>query len=328
MRKRPQQAWEPDGKEETLLKTLWPDHTLEEVLDAFREAKFNRSRMSIERKARSMDLHKSSKGRERSYQYRQTDRVSALEKLDWLPTFDKFETVRSDCVAICSDMHIPYVDIELVKKMCGVAERMEAKDCILAGDTFNQDMFSQFIRYLEGGETSWTFELEAVSEVLKMILGTFQHVWVTRGNHDERILRLLMGKVGLKHIFKWVTPEVDKRVQVSEYPYCYLVSGETKIRITHPKSYSKIPTRVSSWLANKWECSIMSAHGHRQGLVGSDAGRWVADLGGMFNPKKIEYINLSDTVHGRWNPGFFIVRNGFPYMFSRDWTDWGYWLKG
>src|SRR3972149_578498 len=160
MRKRPQQAWEPDGKEETLLKTLWPDHTLEEVLDAFREAKFNRSRMSIERKARSMDLHKSSKGRERSYQYRQTDRVSALEKLDWLPTFDKFETVRSGCVAICSDMHIPYVDIELVKKMCGVAERMEAIGGAAAAVTVVFPAYVYQHKALHEVTSSWTFELE------------------------------------------------------------------------------------------------------------------------------------------------------------------------
>src|SRR3990170_5026960 len=248
MSKKLPRKWEINGPEEAILRRLWPSNTLQEVMEGLRKAGYtDRTRTAIERKARSLSLGKTDQGWHKSYTTtRKGDDISALEKLDWLPTFDKFETVRSDCVAVCSDMHIPYVDVDLVKKMCSVASRMGATDCILAGDTFNQDMFSQFIRYL-GDDSSWTFELEAVSEVLKMLLETFDHVRIRKGNHDLRILRLLLGKVKLKYIFKWVTPEVDKRVTVSEYPYSYLMSGETKVRITHPNSYSKIPTRVSSW---------------------------------------------------------------------------------
>src|SRR3970040_1665312 len=324
---------QPNGwtyEEETLLRRIWPNNTLQEVIGQLRKAGFHRTRIAVERKARSLSITKRNEGWYKSYRTRQGDQITAIETLDWLPTFNKFETVHSDCVAVCSDMHIPYVDIDLVRKMCRIGSKMQAKDGILDVDTFNQDMFSHFIRYLDPNreETSWPFELEAVSEVLKMVLATFKNVWVTRGNHDERILRLLMGKVGLKHIFKWVPGDVDKLIRISEYPYCYLTSGQRSYRITHPKSYSKIPTRVSSWLANKWECSVMSAHGHRQGWVFSDAGHASIDIGGMFDPKKIEYINMSDTTHGKWNPGFFVVRNGFPYPFSRDWTDWDWWLKG
>lgn len=71
----------------------------------------------------------------------------------------------------------------------------------------------------------------------------------------------------------------------------------------------------------------MTAHMHRLGLVFSEAGHWVADLGGMFSENRIEYVNLSETVHGRWNPGFFLVRDGYPYMFSLDGTDWSWWLR-
>jgi hypothetical protein len=333
MSKKLPRTWEPGGPEETLLRRIWPDHTISEVVEKFKTAGYrDRTRTSIERKSRALSLKKTEEGRRKSYVGRQFADVSALEKLDWLPTFDKFHTVHSECATVYSDPHIPYVDMGLARKMCAISKKMKCTDLILGGDTFNQDMFSHFIRYLgvEKGEVdaTWSFELEAVSEFLKMVLDTFQHVWVTRGNHDERILRLLMGKVGLRHIFKWLDEYDSKRVHVSEYPYCYLMSGARKFRITHPKSYSKIPTRVSSWLASKWECSIMSAHGHRQGWVFSDSGHCAIDIGGGFDPKKIEYINMNDTTHGKWNPGFFVVRRGFPYPFSRDWTDWDYWLRG
>jgi hypothetical protein len=192
MPKKLPRTWEPNGPEETLLKRIWPDHTIQEVVEQFKKAGYrDRSRTGIERKSRALSLRKTEEGRRKSYVGRQFADVSALEKLDWLPTFDKFHTVHSECATVYSDPHIPYVDMGLARKMCAISKKMKCTDLILGGDTFNQDMFSHFIRYLgaEKGEldASWSFELEAVSEFLKMVLDTFQHVWVTRGNHDERI---------------------------------------------------------------------------------------------------------------------------------------------
>jgi hypothetical protein len=248
-----------------------------------------------------------------------------LENLAWLPTFDGFERFHSESFIAMSDLQCPYVNPDLVRKACAIGKKLGASECILAGDTFNQTMFSKFLSFM--GEQTWTFEMEVVSEILQLLLGTFETIYVTSGNHDRNILKLLLGKVGLKHIFKWVTPEVGKRVKVSEYPYCYVTSGKETIRITHPDSYSRIPGRVAQTLSGKWECSVLSAHGHRLALTFSDSGHWVGDLGGMFDETKIDYKNMRDTTHGQWNSGFFAVQRGFPYLFSRDSTDWDWWLK-
>lgn len=326
-RSKPSALWSPE--ETALLTELYPDSTAEEIAIQFRHRGYTRTMLGIERKAGHLHLRKSPAGMAAINAVRNSPGIvtAAIDRLDWLPTFDQFERFSSPCMAVCSDLQIPYVDVVLIRRMLKIAKQFGAKECVLGGDSFNQDMFSKFMRFLDKGLETWDFEMEVCSEILKMLLEHFETIYVISGNHDRRILQLLLGKVKLKHIFKWVTDEVDKRVKVSEYPYCIATSGDTKIRISHPKSYSVIPTRVAQRLAAKWECSVMTAHMHRLGLVFSESGHWVADLGGMFCEDKIEYVCLNETTHGRWNSGFFVVRDGFPYMFSKEHTDWNYWLK-
>src|SRR3989304_9568909 len=125
MSKKLPRAWEPN--EEATLRRSWPNDTLKEVIETLRKAGYtDRTRTAIERKARSLSLGKTDQGWHKSYTTtRKGDEISALEKLDWLPTFDKFETVRSDCVAVCSDMHIPYVDVDLGRKMGRIGRKVQ-----------------------------------------------------------------------------------------------------------------------------------------------------------------------------------------------------------
>jgi len=316
------QAWTDEEKE--LLRRTYPHMTPTECEFAFRKAGFHRKYNSITKAAERNGVRKTPETIQHINRKRQDilTHTPILDQLDWLPTFDQFKVVKADCAVVCSDLHIPYIDKDLFDKMCIVGKRMDATDCIIAGDLFDATMFSSFIRYMESGLETWEFQMEAASEILKKLLDNFENIWVTKGNHDNRIIKLLLGKIKLKHIFKWVTDEVGKRVKVSDYPFCYLFSGKAKIKITHAKSYSRMATQVANVMSAKEECSVMNAGGHLLGLSGSMSGRWVAGLGGLFDTKKFEYIHMTDTTHPKWNSGFFVIREGFPYMKSKHWTDW------
>jgi len=313
-----------------LLHENYPHSTIDELVHLFKKRGFKRGRVQINHAAQRAGLKKSPTGLKRVFQAAHDPTTSVLENMDWIPAFDKFETVYADGAVICSDMQIPYIDVQLLRKMCLVAGKNRLKKLVIAGDFFNMDMFSPFVKYMRSrlNSDSWSMELEVASETLKLLLGTFEEILVTIGNHDRRILTMLMGRVGLAHIFKWVpAAEAEHRIKVSDYEFSHLISGGSKIRVTHPSKHtSKIPGRVAMELTLKHGVSVLCAHMHRQCLTSAANGKWCGDLGGLFAENRIEYVSLRESTYGFWNPGFFGIEDGFPTMFSRDWTDWTKWL--
>ena len=50
------------------------------------------------------------------------------------------------------------------------------------------------------------------------------------------------------------------------------------------------------------------------------------DIGGMFDQRKIAYVNLLTTTHPAWENGFVVILNGHAYQFHQE-TDFGWWLN-
>ena len=318
-------------KEIELLKKIWPTHSNYEAHVAFKEAGFNRPITSLENKASRMRIVKKPEtvrlAREKSQN--PFDYTDVMDKLDWLPTFNTFENITQKVITICCDTHVPLIDKDMIEKMCVMSKQFQSDTCLIVGDFMDQSLFSQFLNYVESEVKTWTFELEVASTLLKQLLKTFKRVYVTKGNHDMRILRLAFGRIGMKHIFKWMDAYDAKRVIVSEYPFCHVHSGEKLWRCTHAKNYSQhYAVAVPKRMAEKHECEVINAGGHLTGQGFSPSGRMIIGLGLMGDPSKFEYIHMSDTTHPKWNPAFVILRNGFPFVFSKHGTDWGYWLKG
>jgi hypothetical protein len=249
--------------------------------------------------------------------------------LDWLPTFDKFERIKKDTITICCDTHIPLINKDLMEKMCLVSRKFKSQHLLIIGDFFDQAIFSPFVRYFESKFATWDLELEIASEVLKKLLGTFTKIYVTKGNHDERLMRLAFGKIKMQHIFKWMDASVQKQIVVSDYPFSIVSSGQEEWRCTHAKEYSRAyATAVPKRMAEKHESNVVNAGGHLSGVEFTKSGRWAIGLGLMGDPLKFEYIHYKDTTHPKWNPSFMILHRGFPYVFHQHKTDWDYWLKG
>jgi hypothetical protein len=71
----------------------------------------------------------------------------------------------------------------------------------------------------------------------------------------------------------------------------------------------------------------MNAHGHFQAFRYDRSGKNIAiDLGGLLDPMRIGYKNLSTTTHPEWNNGFVVLRNNCAYLFGEH-TDWKFWER-
>jgi hypothetical protein len=59
-------------------------------------------------------------------------------------------------------------------------------------------------------------------------------------------------------------------------------------------------------------------------------GKYVAvDLGHCTDPSKRYYLKVNGvTRHPKWISGFWMVRNGYAYGFTKKFTDWQFWLQG
>jgi hypothetical protein len=94
----------------------------------------------------------------------------------------------------------------------------------------------------------------------------------------------------------------------------------------HPKSYSQKAGIASRALCSKYLKNVLNTHGHHVGWNYDPSGKFLAvDLGGMFDPEKIEYMNIKTTTHPVWNSGFGMLRNGYFHLFDQQ-TDFDFWL--
>lgn len=220
---------------------------------------------------------------------------------------------------ISSDYHLPFYSKSLVERMMRESDLMETRNLVIAGDLFDFSYLSTFSRYLTMPDADLNSDYKFVRQVLDVLFDHFERVLYLPGNHDRRIQRALQSKINVETLYRLFVPDWAKnRIETSEFPQAILASGDENFRITHPRSFSKQPTKVSSELTLIHRMSVISAHGHHFGLVISPDGQSVAaDSGGMFDPRRIDYLHTDgDTTHGRWASGFLIVKEGNVYPYS------------
>lgn len=226
--------------------------------------------------------------------------------------------LEGDCV-VTSDWHIPYHDIDLCEKMVRVASKKKIRQLAIVGDLFDAATLSIFEpQDIEFGIRE---ELNSTAETLKHLLKFFSRIYWSVGNHEMRLLRMLKFSVDLVDVGKWLLD--NPKLVLTPLPQMYLDAGTDRWRLTHPSSYSRVPTRVAVQIASKYQCNVMSAHGHLFGETIDTSGKYRAiDLGGLFDENKIAYKNVKgDTTHPRAMSGFWIVKDGLTTGFSRT-TNW------
>jgi hypothetical protein len=103
-------------------------------------------------------------------------------------------------------------------------------------------------------------DLELCQMIFRELLKNFKKIYMINGNHDQYLFKLLNYEVNEKNLWKWVIPEeMDanqffKKVEISEYPFCEI---NNKWHVTHPRSYSQIPTSVAGDLRRNI-CEVLS----------------------------------------------------------------------
>lgn len=245
--------------------------------------------------------------------------------------FVDWPTMEADPVCITGDWHVPYYNHELARKMMLICKHWDppVKNMIVAGDFVDFDQISSFISEKATGAhdigRTLDDDLQHAQEMLDKLAAHFKTILLIRGNHEDRLYtRKLEKEVSYERTMR-VVGMVPGVVGFSQYPFCIL---NDTWRITHPKSYSRIPGTIARRLAEKHRQSIICAHGHNMSLSVDVSGENIAiDGGGMMNPAAIGYYALNETTHPVWQSGFIIISNNKPHLFNNTWTNWQFYEK-
>jgi len=239
-----------------------------------------------------------------------------------IPDFLDYENV-SGTVTISGDYHIPLHDIKLVEKMVYVSQKMGAKKLIIAGDLYNFDAFSTFVNepIYEVGE-----ELDYGEKLLDYLAEWFDFILVLMGNHEERLYKRKLDKYIDWERLTRMLHQHENKIKFSKYGYCVLNDAW---RITHPKNYSQIKTRVANRIALKHRQNVLNFHGHALSVASDDSGHQViADGGGLFDEKKIEYRMIKDSTYPAWATGFWVItKENELHSFNDLFTPWKFYEK-
>ncbi len=248
-------------------------------------------------------------------------RAEAVVKKNEVKTYKNLTIPMDDYMVSC-DQHSPYHSELWMNRLLVVAEKFKIRKHIIAGDFYDMNAVSKFLT-----EEPKDIDKEvAETDPAFAMVDYFDKNYFIQGNHERRIGSFTEGRLRARHMYKvFGMNRYDNKIVYSDYDK---IAIEDKYLIMHPKSYSQISTAVSKRMAEKFHCHILNAHGHFSGVTFDRSGRYLCvDLGGLFDPSKIEYTSIKTTTHPTWNQGFGMIRNGKFTLFHQE-TDWDYWLNG
>lgn len=223
------------------------------------------------------------------------------------------DVLRTKCTAalITSDWQIPFHDAEWARFAFAVGQGFGCDLHVINGDFLDMHAIAKFDPQVHDDTRSVEEELAYAEEILSASCKAFGTTVMDLGNHEWRLYRaLLRAQVGPARLLKLMG--AADRVQLTEFSYVII---NERIRCTHPRNFSKIPTRVGAELAAKHHMDLVAAHGHLIGSRRDISGRYtVIDSGGMFDPRRLDYINTVDSITPLVNQGFVILTAGGELM--------------
>ena len=244
------------------------------------------------------------------------------ENKDTVKFYDS-DTLPMDDYMISCDDHSPYFSALYENRLLSIAKFFNIKKQIKVGDLVNQDYASHWPK--QEGERRGDLDDDITqSEPLFKALDYFEKIYLVRGNHEDRPNRITDARIQGKHILKLFGRKIHDKIYYTPYDKVFIGKGWMAV---HPKSYSQISASTAVRLAEKYHRHVLNAHGHFSALRYDRSGKYMGiDLGGLFDIRKVPYINLTTTTHPVWNNGFAMLRNEKIWLFNES-TDWDFWGK-
>lgn len=243
------------------------------------------------------------------------------ELYDWkLPSEWEFEW---DDFMVIGDVQLPTTDYDFAMLPAIIAKKhlRKPRRLIIAGDFYNMDAWSKYPNIIPA--PSWEQEREAARNLLAIYAQTFDEMWMISGNHERRILEKLDGQYDINDVLAASLPSGKVRATILDR--CRVKTNNGVYTVLHGDNYSKkILSNADEW-AQKFQTHIISHHEHHAALGLDKFDRYyIINNGGLFDQKKMGYVQLKTNTCANMSQGFTMIKNGYPYLFGKftDWTKW------
>ena len=244
-----------------------------------------------------------------------------------IPVFDGEPQVSGDWMVV-GDVHLPTTDYKLAGLMLDTARKIGIRKLAIVGDLLNVDAYSRYEAIIE--PPPFQVEIKAAVRLVAGWAEWFDDILMVLGNHEERLLKYNSGRMNADWMGKIIS---SARGVLRVFPYSQIIirSGGETWRATHQANYSKIPGRVGSLLAQKYQCNIITFHQHHITKQRDTFNRYtVIDGGGLFDDNKMAYVKLKDNTSPVMARGFTVLMNGTAHLITpyNSFTDLSVLLAG
>jgi predicted phosphodiesterase len=245
------------------------------------------------------------------------DLLQAIDSLGITPLPQPIELTGD--YMIVGDVHVPYTDWALARRVAQVARAEGIARLIVAGDFWNYDSYSHYPPMV--APPSWQTERKSGKLLAREWAQTFEEIIFTMGNHERRKQKLTAGEEDDTDIFAPLASVAN--IRSNPLGWCIVHSGGVTWRVTHPKNYSINQLTVADTLAQKFDCNVISFHEHFLAQGFSRYGQHVIVNGGcLVDPGKLAYVNLDDSKGAGMKRGFVSLRGGYVQLYGDRITDW------
>lgn len=244
------------------------------------------------------------------------------ELYDWqLPQEWEFEW---DDFMVVGDIQLPTTDYDFAMLPALIAKKhlRKPRRLILAGDVYNMDAWSKYSSIIP--TPSWEQERESARNLLTIYAQTFDEMWMISGNHERRILEKLDGQYDINDVLAASIP--SGKVKATALDRCKVKTSNGVYTVLHGDNYSKKSLNNADEFAQKFQTHIISHHEHHAAIGMDRFDRYyILNNGGLFDQKKMSYVQLKSNTCANMSNAFTMVKNGYPYLFGK-FTDWNRWL--
>ncbi len=172
----------------------------------------------------------------------------------------------------------------------------------------------------QDGAPNVATELREARSTLKMIGELFTLVDFVLGNHEGRLIRTLNSPLFATDLLGFLGLDAEPQWRISPFYYSWVESGGERFRVTHPKNYAKYS---AAQLADKFQCHILMCHSHKVSMIPSKSGEWMGwQIGCCVDERRLPYAAQRDNTADTHSLGAAIIRNGYVWVLTEDWTDW------
>lgn len=244
------------------------------------------------------------------------------ELYDWsLPQEWTFDW---DDFMVVGDVQLPTTDYDFATLPALIAKKhlKKPRRLVIAGDLYNMDAWSKYPDVVP--LPTWVNEKEAARNLLTLYAQVFEEIWMISGNHERRILEANGGQLDINDLLLASLPTGKVRATVLDK--CTVNTSQGKYTVLHGDNYSKKSLSNADEWAQKLQSHIISWHEHHAAMGMDRFDRYyVVNGGGLFDQKKMSYVQLKTNTCANMSNGFVMVKGGYPYLFGK-FTDWKRWL--